>query len=132
MSASLSGDGFTVRPEGTVRQFIETSNPTLWSWQVVPIKEGRRPLILRVSIILKTPDFDAEKEYQVIEKYVVVDVGLRNRLQAFGLWAADHAQWLWSLITPWLFLRLRKWWRGFRRRAAAKTKKRKAIATTAE
>ena len=98
MKAKLFGDGFEIIPLNEEAQIVSGDDPTLWSWNVSPIKSGNRTLHLQVSIRIKLRFGEERKDHPIIDKQVRVQVN-----PVYSLTNFVSRNWKWidaALIIP--------------------------------
>lgn len=73
MKANLSGDGFDIEGSSSEAQLVPDDDFAHWTWNVTPIKSGRRTLILLVTVQIKVRGVsDTSHDVPVLERDVEV------------------------------------------------------------
>jgi len=95
MKVLLIGDAFDIEPLTSEVQLRKRDKPTIWLWDVKPLKSGKQTLIVRATAILKRPGYSDETyDYDTIEEQVIVDVDVMKTVMK---WMIDN--WLKSVLT---------------------------------
>ncbi len=72
MKAELTGVDFDIRPSGSAVQPIENNEMTRWVWVVKPLSEGRKHLILTISIVKDEHGRESMKTESVLRRRIQV------------------------------------------------------------
>lgn len=86
---------FSIRTFNRAEQFLETAAFTEWIFYVKPLREGRFPLLLRVSVIEKVGDKERVRDIVLEEQVdIVADLDEAADVEAFksaGMVVGEHA-----------------------------------------
>ncbi len=75
MTATLSGPGFKIAPQGTPERDLGADTNQLWIWQVTPERAGQLSLVLTVSVEA-ADDAGKRTPIKIANKTVTIDVGV--------------------------------------------------------
>lgn len=75
MQATLTGDEFSISPDGPQVQAISKEADNTWQWVVSPKSAGDDVLVLRLDAVLKVDGTDTPRFLTTFEKHIAVDVG---------------------------------------------------------
>lgn len=97
MEAQLSADPtvFKIIEIGSARQPIPQHEPTVWKWEVSPLRSGRQKLILVLSAIIDNNGKEQNRLIKTFDKEIYVQVTWRKRVTSFF---SQNWQWLWAAI----------------------------------
>jgi len=79
MEVYLKGLAFYIDPITEARQFVASTGPTIWKWNVIPQEIGNQTLDLLAYVIIEMPDGREEKRSLVKSKTIYVQVNLQEK-----------------------------------------------------
>jgi hypothetical protein len=74
MKCSLTGECFLIQPLHTEEQIILQDQPTIWRWNVTPLKQGLQELVLVASRKIQAGEQFAFHDEPVYTRYIQVNV----------------------------------------------------------
>jgi hypothetical protein len=96
MAANLIGQNFEITSLNNEEQVVVGSGFTQWAWDVVPLRSGVQPLLLRVTVRLKIPEVGEEKkDLPVFEREIKVAV---NPVYSAAKFVENYWQWIITVI----------------------------------
>ncbi len=113
MRAELISKDFDIAALTPPEQLISHIEPTMWKWQILPLKKGAAMLHLTLSAPIEFQGSTTMRVVRVFERNVWVRVTLGQRI---GEFIGNNWQWLWASV----LLPLGGWlWRKRRKQAAS-------------
>ncbi|TAN66344.1 MAG: hypothetical protein EPN17_14110 [Methylobacter sp.] len=98
MKVRLTGDDFEIDSLNEDEQIISASGFTEWSWDVIPLKSGKKTLHLHVTLRIRLPFGEEKKDSPVLDREITVQVNPTYSVKLFLM-----TYWTWlvtALILP--------------------------------
>jgi hypothetical protein len=90
-----TGESFSIKPVENTEQLVNARSSTIWRWNVKPLKNGSNRLIMLATVIVKSKTDEGERDYQVMEKEILIDTPFMKGIAEFF---GDNWQWFLSAI----------------------------------
>jgi hypothetical protein len=74
MKVTLSGMDFEIIAHSEATQSVFTTGSTLWEWDVIPQKAGKKTLYVSIAVLFDTKYGQKAKSYPVLEREIAVKV----------------------------------------------------------
>jgi len=98
MKARLSGEAFSIKALNDDAQIISPKGYTEWAWEVSPLKAGVQKLYLHITVRIRLPYGEENKDHPVMDRMVYVEV---NPIYSTKKFISNHWQWIvGALIIP--------------------------------